>query len=106
MLNPAHRFYSDMLPAEQQYWVSQVKPHCASAQLTPLTRAAYRYIPSWYLLCENDQAIHLDVQEMMIKGSGVDIRTESCSAGHSPFLSQPEVVVELLKKVAAEGVKG
>ncbi len=34
------------------------------------------------------------------------VRTESCSAGHSPYLSQPEVVVRLLKKVAGgEAVK-
>lgn len=107
ILDPAHRLYNDMLSPEQAHWLSQLKPHCASAQLTPLTRAAYRYIPTWYLLCENDQALPLEVQKMMIKETGVEIRTESCSAGHSPYLSQPEVVVGLLNKVAREeDVKG
>ena len=106
MLDPAHHFYSDVLPAEQAHWISQLKPRCAAAQLTPLTRAVYRYVSTWYLLWENDQALPLEVQEMMIKGSGVEIRTESCSAGRSPYLSQPQVVVGLLRTVAGEeGVK-
>ncbi len=107
MLDPSRRFYNDLPPSEQAHWLSQLRPHCASAQLTPLTRAAYRYIPTWYLLCENDQALPLEVQKMMIQETGVDIKTESCSAGHSPYLSQPEVVVRLLKKVAGgEATKG
>ncbi|KAL1970746.1 hypothetical protein VTN77DRAFT_2580 [Rasamsonia byssochlamydoides] len=89
---------------EQDPWVSELKPGPAIAQLTPIIQASYLYHPVTYLFCENDEALPLAVQQMMVQKAeekGVTIRKETCTAGHSPFLSQPETVLNVAKKVVA-----
>jgi hypothetical protein len=62
-----------------------------------------------FIVCENDQAIPLSVQEGMlgmahkIAPRSFDV-VERCSAGHSPFISQPEWLAEKLIKAAGGGV--
>lgn len=107
MLNPQERFYSDLPPNEQEYWVSRLRSSPAVTQTTAITYAAYRYHPSTYLFCEDDRALPLQVQQMMVlqvneeltKEGDLVIETESCSAGHSPFLSQPNTVLGLVERV-------
>lgn len=97
MLDPQHRFYNDLSPSEQEHWTSLLKPHPAVAQTTALTNEAYQYVPTSYLLCENDQGLPISVQEGFVKNAGVEIQTERCTSGHSPFLSMPEKVVEVVE---------
>lgn len=91
-------FYHDLPIEEQKIWVSKLKHHSTIAQKTPLTQVAYTNIPVSYLYCEGDQAMPLTVQEMMVKQSGVDVQEMRCVAGHSPFLSQPDVFVDSIIK--------
>ena len=67
-----------------------------------LTYAAWRKIPSTYLYCENDNGIPLARQEQMVARAAGAISTERCSAGHSPFLSQPDLVARIIRKAAGE----
>lgn len=56
-----------------------------------------------YLLCENDQVLSLEVQNMMrgrIEALGVKVDYETCSAGHSPFLSMLNELTKIISKVA------
>ena len=69
---------------------------------TPLTYAAWRHIPSTYLHCENDQAMKLPLQEKMVAATAGVVQTERCSAGHSSYLSQPDVIVALVQKLSGE----
>lgn len=70
-----------------------------------LTVAPWKTIPCTYILCENDKAIPLAVQEGMIAMAqqmapeSFDV-IERCSAGHSPFLSQPKWLASKLVKAA------
>ena len=98
-MDPKNAFYSDLQPPEQEYWASKLQHHTVIAQKTPLTKAAYTQIPVGYLYCENDQAMPLWLQHDMVKQSGVKVQEMSCSAGHSPFLSQPDVFVDSIEKV-------
>ena len=61
---------------------------------------AWKDIPSVYLYCTQDQAIPLEFQHQLAAMAGAE--TESCDAGHMVTLSQPERVVEFVKKAAAE----
>ncbi len=63
----------------------------------PLTRAAWREVPSTYLVCEADQAIPLLAQERMAQRSRDVVRLPD---GHSPFLSSPGEVARVLRDVA------
>ncbi|KUJ08693.1 alpha/beta-hydrolase [Mollisia scopiformis] len=101
MLEPARRLYNDLPTAEQEHWVSLLRPHPEIASLTPLTNVGYKYVPSTYLFCENDQALPLEVQKSMVASVegevfGGKMGEVSCGAGHSPFLSMPEKVVEVI----------
>lgn len=91
-------FYHDLSPEDQKYWASQLKHHTVIAQKTPLTKVAYTDIPVTYLYCEDDQALPLAVQEMMVKQSGLEVQEMRCTAGHSPFLSQPHMFVDSVIK--------
>jgi hypothetical protein len=97
MLDPKTRFYNDLSPSEQEHWTSILKPHPAVAQTTALTNEAYQYVSASYILCENDQALPIFVQEELVKNAGVEIETERIGSGHSPFLSMPERVVEIVE---------
>lgn len=67
-------------------------------QTTKLTRASWRYIPSTYLICEGDQAAPPQYQEMF--AANANSRVERCSAGHSPHLSQVDMLVQKIEGAA------
>ena len=105
MLDPEHRFYNDLSADEQKHWTSELVKQPATASLIPITYAAYRYHPVTYLFCENDEALLLPWQQGLVKKieetSNIHIDTETCSAGHSPFLGQPETLLNIAEKIAA-----
>lgn len=106
-LNPARYFYNDLPASTAEHWANKLKHHSLPTLVSPVTYAAWRHIPVTYLLCEADNALPLPMQEAMVetaKAAGVDIAVDRCEAGHSPFLSVPEVVVGLLRRAAGEVV--
>jgi hypothetical protein len=100
MLDPKTCFYHDLPPQEQEHWTSELTKSPAIAQLTPLTNAAYLHHPVTYLICEKDKALPVFLQQAMVKSieetTGVKIQQVVCDSGHSPFLSQPETLLELV----------
>lgn len=101
MKKPDRRFFNDLSKQEQDHWVSELRPQPAIAQLTPITYTAYKHHPVVYLYCENDEAISFEIQKIMVGNSGVDFKIESCTAGHSPFLSQIDNLLGVVKRMAA-----
>ena len=61
-------------------------------------------VPSVYLICENDNAVPVSMQEQLAKNIGEGCNIERCSAGHSPFISQPEVVAKIIRRLAGENI--
>jgi len=58
-----------------------------------------------FLLCERDNAVPLGKQQQMCENArkkGATVVTESVFAGHSPFLSRPEIVAGWIRRVAGE----
>ena len=39
---------------------------------------------------------------MVVQQTGVDMQTESCTSGHSPFLSQPKMLAAAIRTSAGE----
>jgi pimeloyl-ACP methyl ester carboxylesterase len=58
---------------------------------------AWRSRPSTYVVCARDLAIHPDLQRIMAKRCTTSVEWDT---GHSPFLSRPELVVDLLESLA------
>lgn len=104
MLEPERRFYNDLPKEEQDHWTSELKPSPTGPQFIPISHAAYLHYPVTYLFCERDEVLPLGIQQMMVQKvterAGISIETETCTAGHSPFLSQPETVLNLVKITA------
>lgn len=59
-----------------------------------LTRAAWRTIPSTYIVCEQDRAVPVEAQEAMAGRAGRVLRL---SSSHSPFLSRPAQLAGILR---------
>ncbi|KAE8332765.1 Alpha/beta hydrolase fold-1 [Aspergillus sergii] len=101
--NGASTLYSDLPEAEAKLWESWLIPQSYRVQTTPVTRAAYEYIPSNYLICENDRAVPRQFQRVFAGKAKAQV--ESCNIGHSPMLSQPgmlaQKIITAVEKAAA-----
>ncbi|PYI11172.1 alpha/beta-hydrolase [Aspergillus sclerotiicarbonarius CBS 121057] len=96
--NGAKALYNDLPAEEAALWESRLIPQSCLVQTTCVTHVAYEYLPSTYLVCENDQAIPPQYQEMFAALAKAEV--DRCSAGHSPMLSQPSMLVEKIAAVA------
>ena len=105
--DPRGLFYGDIPKEDQDYWVSQLKNQStATFEKGSGSEGVYEGfldVPLWYLICTEDQAIPLPVQQGMIgmakeKGSQVVEKTLECS--HSPFLSKPDETVQFIVDAA------
>lgn len=105
VVEPELHFYHDT--ADPQNWAAQLTKHPKAAQYTAVSHEAFREVPVMYLLCEQDQALPVEVQRMMVRRieeAGVEnVVLESCGGSHSPFLSMPEKVTEVVARAAKAG---
>ncbi|KAI4170023.1 MAG: hypothetical protein LQ343_005272 [Gyalolechia ehrenbergii] len=102
LLNGAEKLYNDLPPSEASLWASRLIPQSHKVEETQLTRAAWRYVPSTYLICEGDQAAPPQYQEMFAEKAGATV--ERCSSGHSPHLGQPQMLVQKVHEAAQRAV--
>ncbi|MCA2323147.1 alpha/beta hydrolase, partial [Mycobacterium intracellulare] len=96
--SPIEVFYNDVQPCTAAWAQSRLLPSTFAAFTEPVTAAAWRYIPSTYVICERDQAGPPRLQEVMSQRAN---RVERISTGHSPMLSQPGTLAEIINRVAA-----
>lgn len=59
---------------------------------------AWKSLPSWYLVCTDDQMIPPPAQEFLAKRMNATMRTVSSS--HCPFMSHPEAVTDIIALAA------
>jgi pimeloyl-ACP methyl ester carboxylesterase len=86
-------FYADVEPSLAAQAVERLIPASYISQTGEVTKVAWRTIPSTYIICTQDNAIPLVAQEAM---AGNAQRRHRLDASHSPFLSQPSELAELL----------
>ncbi|POW07982.1 hypothetical protein PSTT_07862 [Puccinia striiformis] len=96
---PENLFYND-LPSELAVELSRLlQPHSAGAFSSPLDHEAYRFIPSSYLICTEDNAIPLAAQEEMLADKlGYFLLIERLVSGHLPSISRPQETVKFISK--------
>lgn len=102
------KMYHDLEPEDRKYWLSKLKPHSYDSVTTHPTSSAYKKIPSAYLVCEDDRAIPLQLQDAMIERTrkdGAVIEVERLFVSHSPYLAKPGQVAEFLRRAAGEEVE-
>jgi pimeloyl-ACP methyl ester carboxylesterase len=94
--DPQHVFYNDCPPDVAARASARLTHQSLASWRQPLRAAAWRGIPSTYVVCTKDAAIPLSLQEHMASRAGQRLSLE---ASHSPFLSQPGSVANLLRGV-------
>lgn len=103
-IDPIATFYNDLPRETAERLAAGLKKHSYRVFWSKATYAAWRHVPTTYLYAENDQAVPLQVQKMMVERSGVDMRTETFNTGHTIFVSLPDKVAESIRRAAGESV--
>jgi pimeloyl-ACP methyl ester carboxylesterase len=95
---PEAVFYNGVGPELTAQAVARLGLQSTSSLTQPLSRAAWRELPSTYVVCEQDQAIPVPAQEAMSGRAGTVLRL---GTGHSPFLAAPAELAALFRGVLA-----
>jgi pimeloyl-ACP methyl ester carboxylesterase len=74
--------------------VDRLVPHPLAAFGTPVTSPAWADRPSTFVLCTRDEAIRPEVQRFFARRCTTTVELE---ASHSPMLSMPDRVAEILR---------
>jgi len=92
-------FAADVPEAETNILAATQKPIIASVFESTVSKAAWKDIPSWYLVTQDDQAINPDLQRFYAKRMGA--RATEVKASHVSFLSHPAEVARIIEQAAA-----
>ncbi|EMD85837.1 hypothetical protein COCC4DRAFT_170513 [Bipolaris maydis ATCC 48331] len=96
-------FYHDLNHEAQKAAISKLKHQSARIFTDQVTYEPWHEIPSMYLFCEADKALSLPIQQQMAQMLGADVPTFTSIGSHSPFLSQPQEVVQGVEYAAKLG---
>jgi pimeloyl-ACP methyl ester carboxylesterase len=90
--------FNDCEPAIARRAVDRLRPQSLKALRDPVTVAAWREKPATYVVCTDDRGLMPALQRSNAAriGNSIDWPT-----GHSPFLSRPELVADLLIEISS-----
>jgi pimeloyl-ACP methyl ester carboxylesterase len=88
------------LPEEEQklVWATQGVP-TADLFDQKVPGAAWKSKPSWYIVGNNDQTVHPDLERFLAHRMGAT--TREIDSSHVPMLSHPDVVLDMIRQAAA-----
>jgi len=101
-------FYDDVDDAaftEIRKTLHSDEPLQVALEPSPITAARFGQVPRHYIRCRDDRAIPLAGQNAMIERTdralGSPTQIHDLAASHSPFLSQPEALAEILAGIGS-----
>ncbi|KAF5569541.1 alpha beta hydrolase family domain-containing protein [Fusarium phyllophilum] len=102
--DPIQLFYHDLPEEEAQWAKNTMVSHGTDVQYAPINceKVAWRVIPLTYVICEDDQGLLSFLQEGMIEKveeQGVVVRKYRLPSSHSPFLSMPKKLADIVLEV-------
>ena len=98
-----HEFFAqDVSEGEARVMAATQKPIASAAFEQSLTDIAWKTIPSWFLVTQNDRAINPELQRFMAKRIGAT--TIEVNSSHVAFISHPREVADLIE-AASSAVK-
>lgn len=92
-------FAADVPVAETKVAAATQKPIIGSAFGSSPDQAAWKTIPSWYIVSQDDKAISPDLERFYAKR--MNAKTTEVKASHVAFLSHPDVVARVIEEAAA-----
>lgn len=96
-------FCADLTVDDARIMAATQKPIAGAAFKATLQSAAWKTVPTWYMVAQDDQAINPELERAFAKR--MNAKTVEVKASHVPFLSQPEAVANLIEQAAAATVK-
>jgi pimeloyl-ACP methyl ester carboxylesterase len=90
-------FFHDCTPADAAWATAQMGPQPTITMSQPVTTASWHDRPSTYVVCTDDQTVPPDYQRALARRCR---RSVEWPTSHSPFLSQPALVADLLIELA------
>ncbi|MBD1852301.1 alpha/beta hydrolase [Cyanobacteria bacterium FACHB-502] len=91
-------FAHDVSLAEAKVLAVTQKPAISTTFDQSVESAAWKTIPSWYLVAQEDRAINPELQRFM--ASRIGAKTTEIPASHVPYISQPKEVANLIIEAA------
>jgi len=92
-------FYNECESSVARAAAIRLRPTSVDCLRTPTGAEPWHDIPSTYVVCERDQTIHPDMQRAM---SARARRVHSLDTDHSPFMSTPDELLDILVRVAGD----
>jgi pimeloyl-ACP methyl ester carboxylesterase len=92
-------FYHDCLPEVASAAVDRLRPESLAALAGEVDAAAWRHKPATYVVCTEDRALPVALQRSNAARVGESI---DWATSHSPFLSRPELVADLLVELSSQ----
>jgi len=96
-------FCADLADRQSAILAAAQKPLAFSSFTETLTEAAWKTLPSWYLVGKQDRTISPDLQRFMAKR--IHARVTEIDSSHVSFISHPSVVVRLIEQAATAAVR-
>lgn len=94
-------FYADCPPELAAAARDRLVPHSMAVMTRPLAGPGWQGKPSTYVLCEHDEAIQPEMQEVFAARCDTTVRL---ATDHSPMLSTPERLAEIINEARAAAV--
>jgi len=96
-------FAKDVSPIEANVAAATQKPIIGTVFGATVAKAAWKTIPSWYLVSQDDHAINPDLERFYAKRMGA--KTSEVKASHVAFISHPAEVTKLIEDAAMSAGK-
>jgi pimeloyl-ACP methyl ester carboxylesterase len=93
-------FAADVNPDKAKVMCAVQQPLSISALDDKMDMPAWKTMPSWYLVAEQDQVIPPDAERLMAQRMGAN--TSSLASSHVAMISHPEEVAQLIMDAAKE----
>jgi len=87
-------FYTSCDPDTRKWAKSKLKSQSAATMSEAVARPTWRDVPSTYVVCVNDRALPAEMQRTVFAPRTSHVI--ELQADHSPFLSQPHALAEVL----------
>jgi len=100
-IDPAHfhRLFAQDLPqATTRFMAATQRPGALAALVTPSGPPAWKTIPSWYLVANQDRIIPPEAERVMAARAGSTV--VQINSSHVAMMSHPDIVVKLIRDAA------
>jgi pimeloyl-ACP methyl ester carboxylesterase len=96
-------FARDVSATEASVMAATQKPIIGSAFNQSVEQAAWKTIPSWYMVAQEDRAINPELERFYARRMGA--KTTEIKSSHVPFVSHAGEVARLIEQAASTAVK-